>query len=64
MAPSIWELQAGEQITLYQGVAAEVVASTEDGVWIRVKYIQAPESPDVVGTEDICNTEEILSGGT
>ena len=63
MAPSIWELQAGEQITLDQEVVAEVVAPTEDGVWIRVKYIHAPESPDIVWTEDICNTEEILSGG-
>ena len=64
MAPSIWELQAGEQISLDQGVVAEVVAPTEDGIWIRVKYIHAPESRDIVGTEDICNTEEILSGDT
>ena len=64
MAPSIWELKPGEHIKLDQGLVAEVVAPTEDGVWIRVKYIHAPESPDIVGTEDICNTEEILSVDT
>ena len=64
MAPSIWDLKAGEKITLDEGVVVEVVAPTEDGVWIRVKYIHAPESPDILGKEDLCNTEEILSNDT
>ena len=53
MAVSIWELKAGEQITLDQGVVAEVVTPTEDGLWVRVKYLHAPESPEIVGTEDL-----------
>ena len=38
-----------------------VVAPTEDGEWILVKYIEAPESPNLVGTEDLCSTEKIVS---
>ena len=47
--------------SLDSGVVAEVLAPTEDGEWILVKYIEAPESPDLVGTEDLCSTEEIVS---
>ena len=39
MAPSVWDLRSGEQVTLDDGVVAEVVTPTKDGVWIRVKYI-------------------------
>ena len=58
---SIWELRAGEQVTLDSGTVAEVVAPTHDGVWIRVKYIDSSETPEIVGTEDLCSEEEIVS---
>ena len=61
MNQSIWDLKLGEQITLDSGAVAEVLAPTEDGEWILVKYIESPESPDLVGTEDLCSTEEIIS---
>ena len=61
MELNIWGLRPGERITLDSGVVAEVIAPTEDGRWIRVKYLDAPDSPDLVGTEDLCATEEIVS---
>ena len=64
MATSIWELKPGDQITLEKGVVAEVVAPTQDGAWIRVRYIHAPESHNIVGAEDLCSTEEIPSDDT
>lgn len=60
MQLNIWEPRPGERITLDSGSVAEVVAPTEDGSWIRVKYVHAPDLPDLVGTEDLCATEEIV----
>ena len=58
---SIWDLKPGDRITLDSEAVAEVVAPTEDGEWILVKYMDAPESPEIVGTEDLCSTDEIVS---
>jgi hypothetical protein len=58
---NIWDLKFGDRITLDSEVIAEVVSPTEDGEWIRVKYMDAPESPEIVGTEDLCSTDEIVS---
>lgn len=58
---SIWDLKPGDRITLDEEVVAEVIAPTEDGEWIRVRYMDVPESPELVGTEDLCSTDEIVS---
>ena len=46
MELNMWELRPGERITLDSGVVAEVIAPTEDGSWIRVKYLDPPDSLD------------------
>ena len=61
MAFSLWDLQLGERVTLDSGAVAEVAALTEDGTWILVKYLDVPESPEIVGKEDLCSLEEIVS---
>ena len=61
MNQSIWDLKPGDRITLDEEVVAEVIAPTEDGEWIRVRYMDVPESPELVGTEDLCSTDEIVS---
>jgi hypothetical protein len=38
---------------------AEVLAPTEDGAWIRVRYV-ASDDPGLVGTEDLCAFTELL----
>ena len=58
---SIWDLKPGDRITLDSEAVAEVIAPTEDGEWIRVKYTDEPESPEIIGTEDLCSTDEIVS---
>ena len=60
MVQSLWDLKVGERITLDSRAVAEVVAPTQDGEWVLVKYVEAPDSPEIVGTEDLCNTDEIL----
>ena len=62
MIQSIWDLKVGERVSLDSGAVAEVVAPTVDGEWVLVKYIAAPESPEIIGTEDLCSTDEILLG--
>ena len=61
MEIGLWDLTLGERINLESGVVAEVVAPTEDGMWILVKYIDAPESPEIIGMEDLCSSDEIVS---
>ena len=64
MGQSIWDLKVGGRISLDSGVVAEVIAPTEDGEWVLVKYVEAPESPQIIGTEDLCSTGEILLDAT
>ncbi len=59
MGHSMWDLKVGERISLESGAVAEVVAPTEDGDWVLVKYVEAPELPEIIGTEDLCSTDEI-----
>ena len=61
MSSSLWNLREGERVTLDSGAVAEVIAPTGDGTWVLVKYVEAPESPEIVGTEDLCSFEEIVS---
>ena len=57
----IWALEAGQRVTVDSAAVAEVLAGTEDGTWVRVKYIHSPDAPDLVGTEDLCSIDEIVS---
>ena len=64
MGQSIWDLKVGERVTLDSGAVAEVIAPTEDGEWVLVKYLAAPESPEIIRTEDLCSSDEILLEAT
>ncbi len=44
---------------LDEGTIAEIQAPTEDGLWVKVKYIKAPQNPKLVGAEDLCSANEI-----
>ena len=56
----LWELKLGVRVRLESGSVGEILAPTEDGDWIRIRYVQAPDEPHLVGTEDLCSSEEIL----
>ena len=38
MVQSIWGLKVGDRISLDSGAVAEVIAPTEDGEWVLVRY--------------------------
>jgi hypothetical protein len=54
------DLKTGQQMVLKGGIVAEVVENMGDGIWAQVKYIEAPESPSLVGTEELCHCEEAV----
>ena len=54
------ELAVGNRVRLEHDVIAEIVSPTEDGAWIKVRYVEAPETFGLVGIEDICGADEIL----
>jgi len=54
-------LKVGTQVELDEEMVAEVQSPTEDGQWIKIKYIQAPQNIELIGTEDLCLIDEIIS---
>lgn len=56
----LWTLKPGDKIRTSDGALVEVVAKTEDGRWILVRYLADSENPSVVGTEDLCRDEELV----
>lgn len=59
MTVDLWTLTVGTQVELDEGTIAEIQAPTEDGLWVKVKYIKAPQNPKLVGAEDLCSANEI-----
>ena len=54
------DLKLGERVRLVEGgIIAEIITSTEDGRWIKVRYLESPDEPKLVGTEDLCPDDEI-----
>ncbi len=51
-------LKPGHKIRTREGVEAEVLSETEDGEWIRVKYLDSDDSL-VGGTEDLVHQDEV-----
>jgi hypothetical protein len=54
--PSIWDLKKGDKFKVSEGYLCEVLAPTEDGKGVRVRYLDG----DLKGQEDFVFAEEIL----
>ena len=54
-------LKAGARLLLEDGSAAEVVEPSADGTHVRVRYLDSPFSPELVGSEALCTDYEITS---
>ena len=52
-------LEPGDRVRTVDGAVVEVLKETEDGKWILVRYLEDPENPSVVGTEDLCHADEL-----
>jgi hypothetical protein len=56
---NIRELAAGTRIELEDGSTAEVIAPSADGTYVKIRYLESPFSPEVVGTEGLASEPEI-----
>jgi hypothetical protein len=52
-------LKPGDRVRTADDAVAEVLAASEDGEWIRVKYLRSDQDPELVNTEDLCSADEI-----
>ena len=41
----LWSLRRGHKIRTRDGTEAEVLSETEDGAWIKVRYLEVTISP-------------------
>lgn len=57
----IRELEAGAKVLLEDGSVVEVVAPSKDGRSVRVKYLEAPFNPTLVGTQADCSDYDIVA---
>ena len=53
----------GAKVLMSNGATAEVVAPTEDGVRMRIRYLDSPFSPEQVGSEDWCTEDQVVAEG-
>ena len=55
------QFERGARVLLSNGATAEVVEPTEDGVRMRIRYVDSPFSPEQVGSEDWCTEDEVVA---
>lgn len=53
------DLKQGDRVRTVDGAVVEILAETEDGQWIKVRYIEAPEDLGLVDTDDLCHVDEM-----
>ena len=41
----LWILKPGHKIKTFEGAEAEVLSETEDGEWIRIRYLDDQDDP-------------------
>lgn len=57
---NVLELKPGARLRLRGGLVAEVTENMEDGMWLQVRYVAAPEQPELVGETELCHAQDVL----
>lgn len=60
MTVHLMDLQPGQRLLLKNQAVAEVLENLGDGIWVQVRFIESPEDPSIVGTEELCHCEEVV----
>ena len=58
---NILDIKVGSKLLLREGVVAEVLENMQDGMWLQVEYLEVPNSPDEVGSIELCHAQDILN---
>jgi hypothetical protein len=59
----VTNLPEGQRIKLRDGSLVEVTANPRDGAWLFIKFIESPEDPSLVGTEDMVFATDVVGLG-
>lgn len=57
---NILDIKVGSKLLLRERIVAEVLENMQDGMWLQVKYLEVPNSPDEVGSIELCHAQDIL----
>ena len=57
---NILDIKVGSKLLLREGVVGEVLENMQDGMWLQVNYLEVPNSPDEVGSIELCHAQDIL----
>ena len=58
---NILDIKVGSKLLLREGVVGEVLENMQDGMWLQVKYLEVPNSPDEVSSIELCHAQDILN---
>jgi hypothetical protein len=53
-------LKSGDRLVLRERIIAEVAENMEDGMWVEVRYLEAPSETDV-GLVELCHAQDIVA---
>lgn len=56
---NLWMLKPGHRVRTRGGAEAEVLAETEDGAWVKVRYLEVEDDPTLAGAEDLVSEGEV-----
>jgi hypothetical protein len=56
----VMAIKVGTRLKLQEGVIAEVTENMEDGQWLQVRYLEAPDRPEDVGLVELCHAQDVV----
>ncbi len=57
---NVLDLKPGDRLQLHEHVIAEVTQNTEDGMWVEVKYLEAPGQAETSSVA-LCHAQDIVA---
>ena len=57
---AIQDLAPGTRLKLKGDAVAEVVENPQDGMWVLVRFLAAPQGQAQIGKEELCHADEVL----
>ena len=52
-------MKPGGRVQTIDRAVAQILQETQDGQWIKVRYIESDDNPEIVDTEDLCHEDEL-----
>ena len=57
---NVRDLAAGTTVVLLSGAEAEIIDNPRDGVWLFARYLKSPDSPELVGQEEMIFAQDVV----